>query len=145
MKISSCSRVFAWPTYSASSFGRSARSIASSFGDAGAADTTRFSGSGARSSVLIVIASSRQRLQRLLDAFAHADVAGQRLQRRGRFLVDVAERDQRLQDVGLRVALRRRRGNADVRADLALQLEEQARGRLLADAGHLHEPRGVLR
>ena len=37
MKISSCSRALAWPTYSASPFGRSARSIASSLGDAGAA------------------------------------------------------------------------------------------------------------
>jgi hypothetical protein len=35
MKISSCSRAFAWPTYSASPLGRSARSIASSFGRAG--------------------------------------------------------------------------------------------------------------
>ena len=41
MKISSCSRAFAWPTYSARPFGRRARSIASSFGEPGTALTTR--------------------------------------------------------------------------------------------------------
>jgi hypothetical protein len=42
MKISSCSRTLTWPTYSSSSLGRSARSMASSCGDTGAAETTRF-------------------------------------------------------------------------------------------------------
>ena len=41
MKISSCSRALAWPTYSPSFFGLKARSMASSFGDALAALTTR--------------------------------------------------------------------------------------------------------
>ena len=36
MKISSCSRIFCWPTKSASRFGRKARSIASSCGEAAA-------------------------------------------------------------------------------------------------------------
>jgi len=52
MKISSCSRAFAWPTYSASPFGRSARSIASSFGELAAALTTRRA-AGWKSSVWI--------------------------------------------------------------------------------------------
>ena len=43
MKISSCSRALAWPTYSASPLGRSARSIASSLGEAGTPLTTRAS------------------------------------------------------------------------------------------------------
>src|SRR6476620_6568886 len=104
MKISSCSRVLAWPTYSASNLGRSARSMASALGDAGAADTTRGGVGGmAKSSVLIVIGGSpRQRRQRELDACADAHVLGQRLERGLRFLVAVPEGDQRLQDVGLR-------------------------------------------
>ena len=40
MKISSCSRALAWPTYSARPLGRSARSIASSPGEPDAAATT---------------------------------------------------------------------------------------------------------
>jgi hypothetical protein len=54
MKISSCSRVLAWPTYSWSSFGRSARSIASSFGEAGAPEITRLDGGSSKSSVWMV-------------------------------------------------------------------------------------------
>jgi hypothetical protein len=44
MKISSCSRALTWPTYSCSALGRSARSIASSWGEAGAALITRRAG-----------------------------------------------------------------------------------------------------
>ena len=58
MKISSCSRAFAWPTYSARPFGRSARSIASSFGEPGAALTTRApapEGGAAKSSVWMLM------------------------------------------------------------------------------------------
>ena len=54
MKISSCSRALAWPMYSASPFGRSARSIASSAGDAGAAPTRR-GAAAAKSSVRMVM------------------------------------------------------------------------------------------
>ena len=65
MKISSCSRAFAWPTYSASRFGRSARSIASSLGEpARAADdagrragAARRAGPGANSSVWMLMAA----------------------------------------------------------------------------------------
>ena len=67
MKISSCSRAFAWPTYSARPFGRSARSIASSFGEFAAPLTTRAAvpapradaGPGANSSVWMVMAHYR--------------------------------------------------------------------------------------
>ena len=51
IKISSCSRTLAWPTYSSSSLGRKARSMASSLGDAGAPDTMRLGGGAAKSSV----------------------------------------------------------------------------------------------
>src|SRR6476661_8055503 len=148
MKISSCSRVLAWPTYSASNLGRSARSMASSLGDAGAADTTRGGVGGmAKSSVLIVIGGSpRQRLQRQLDAFADAHVLGQWLERGLRFLVAVPEGDQRLQDVGLRIGGRAGAGRrTKVGADLALQFEQEALGGLLADAGHLDQAGRILR
>ena len=67
MKISSCSRALAWPTYSASPFGRSARSIASSLGEAGTPLTTRTSnvalpatgGPAANSSVWMLMAHYR--------------------------------------------------------------------------------------
>src|SRR5262245_31384367 len=67
MKISSCSRALVWPTYSSSSFGRSARSMASSFGEPGAALTTRrtrasSAGFGPKSSVLIAMADYDERV-----------------------------------------------------------------------------------
>src|SRR5689334_12191931 len=152
MKISSCSRVLAWPTYSARPLGRSARSRASSAGETGAAETTRFDGGGGtKSSVWMDIRtppaarrSSRQRLQRLLDAVAHAGVLGQRLQRRLRFLVAVAQRHQRLQDVGLVVVHHRMADVSEVGADLAFEFQQQALRRLLADPRDLHQPAGIL-
>ena len=54
MKISSCSRIFDWPMYSSSAFGRSARSKTSSFGEAGAAEMTRDMDCEERSSVWII-------------------------------------------------------------------------------------------
>ncbi len=67
-----------------------------------------------------------RRARRMSD-FLHAEC----------FAVAVAEREQRLLDVALRVA-----GDAGRRSDrvaqLALQFEQQALGGLLADAGHLH-------
>ena len=67
MKISSCSRALAWPTYSASPLARSARSIASSLGEAGTPLTTRTSnvalpamgGPAANSSVWMLMAHYR--------------------------------------------------------------------------------------
>src|SRR6266700_8406493 len=41
MKIASCPRIFSWPTYSASDFGRRARSNASSWGEVGATEIRR--------------------------------------------------------------------------------------------------------
>src|SRR5206468_4186482 len=147
MKISSCSRVLAWPTYSARPLGRNARSMASSCGEAGAAETTRLSGAGAKSSVWMAISgwflgvrrSPGQRLQGELDAFAHAHVLRQRLERGLRFLVAVAQRHQRLQDVALRVVDHHAAHLAQVGADLALQFEQQPLRGLLADARDLHQ------
>ena len=69
--------------------------------------------------------------------------AGQCLQRRRGLAVAVAERDQRLQDVGLRARgdARRRRDGV---AELALELEQQPLGGLLADPRHLDQPAAVL-
>ena len=56
MNISSCSRTLTWPTYSSSSLGRRARSMASSWCDTGAAEMTRGTGSGKKSSVRMLMA-----------------------------------------------------------------------------------------
>ena len=85
----------------------------------------------------------RERAQRELDAGRDPDVGRQRLQRRRRLAVAVAERDQRLEDVGLRArGDARRRG--DRVAELALELEQQPLGRLLADARHLDQAAALL-
>src|SRR3990167_2487702 len=145
MKISSCSRTFTWPTYSSSSLGRSARSIASSLGDAGAADTTR--GAGAKSSVWMLMGCSlRQRLQRQFDALAYAHIGRQGLEGGGGVFFAVAQRHQGLLDVALHIALHRASaGQVQVGAELALEFEQQAFGGLLADAGHLDDASAVLR
>jgi hypothetical protein len=66
----------------------------------------------------------------------------QRLQRGCGLALVVAQRHQRLHDV---VAAPRRRGRRrrqrQVGAELALEFEQQPLGGLLADAGHLHQPR----
>src|SRR5512140_1871473 len=147
MKISSCSRILAWPTYWSSSLGRSARSIASSCGEAGSVDTTRCGGGSSKSSVWIVTSphpSFGQRLQGLADALAHADITGQSLQRRSRFLVAVAQGHQGLQDVALGIAGGAGARGAQVGAELALEFQQQSFGRLLADARHLDQPARVL-
>ena len=64
---------------------------------------------------------------------------GSRLQRGLRFAIVVAERHQGLHDVGLRIARDRRTRYAEVGAELALELQQQALGGLLADARHLDE------
>ena len=71
MKMPSCSRALAWPTYSASDFGRSARSIASSFGDAAAGLTTlRVRGDeGAKSSVWMDMRNYRLGYDRRMPTF----------------------------------------------------------------------------
>src|SRR3954452_7637762 len=87
--------------------------------------------------------SLRERAQRLLDAGGDFDVGRQRLQGRARLAVAVAERDERLQDVGLRARGDARR-RADGVAELALELEQQALGGLLADARHLDQAAALL-
>ena len=71
------------------------------------------------------------------------DVRRQQLARGRGLALAVAQRHQRLQDVGLRVARGRGR-QRQVGAELALQLEQQPLGGLLADAGHLHQPAALL-
>ena len=142
MKIESWPRIFSCPTYSSRRRGRSARSTTSSCTPATLAVTRRLSSS-------FSIATSdhrlREQLQRLADAVADGDALGQLLDRRDRFLVAVAQREQRVEDVGRR---RRRAVDADggrhVRAELVLELEQQALGGLLADARNLGEPARIL-
>src|SRR5436190_1220355 len=104
--------------------------MASSRLDSGAGLINR--GAGAKSSVWILMAvGSRQLLQRQLDAVANADVGWQYLQRRGGVLLAVTQRDQGLQDVGLGVVGDRGR-QRQIGAQLALELQQQPLGRLLA-------------
>ena len=120
IKISSWSRILVWPTYCSKSLGRNARSMASSFGESGAADITRLEGGRSarlKSSVWMVMDLLRQRLQRQLDAVTDTDVSGERFKRERRIAVAVAECHQRLQDVGLAVA-----ADIDVNTDVGTQL-----------------------
>src|SRR5258705_2695817 len=145
-KIESCPRIFSWPTYSASDLGRSDRSKASSWGETGAAEIRR-SVSMAISAILPSVASClRQGSQRLPDALGNGKPLGQVLHRELRFLVAVAESEERGRDVA-------RRGPGPVdrhpaqrfRAELALQLEQEALGGFLADAGDSHQASRFLR
>src|SRR4051812_41307129 len=125
MKISSWSRILDWPTYSSRCLGRKARSIASSFGDDGAASMMRCS---VKLSVWMLMLSQLpfgERLQRLLDAVRDAAAGGDGLQCQQGFLVGVTQRQQRVQDIRLRVRHRARAAGADVRAQLALQFQQQ--------------------
>src|SRR5882762_6610050 len=143
-KIESCPRIFSWPTYSASDLGRSERSKASSWGETGAAEIRR----SVSMAISAILAASclRQGSQRLPDALGNGKPLGQVLRRELRFLVAVAEREER----GYNVA---RHGPGPVdrhpaqrfRAELALQLEQQALGGFLADAGDSHQAPGFLR
>src|SRR5690349_15696683 len=134
-KISSWPRTFSCPTYSASVAGRSERSICSSWGEAGLPEISR--------SVSIAIASGFcQRLQGGADRLGDRQAGRQALHRGGRFLLVVAESQQRVDDVGRLLA---RRPGCRSLGELALQLEQQPLGGLLADAGDLGERRGVLR
>ncbi len=63
MKISNCSRIFTWPTYSARRLGRSARSIASSWRSAGAAEIRRSAGAAALSLSVSIMGVSWPSLQ----------------------------------------------------------------------------------
>src|SRR6185369_2717011 len=119
MKIESWLRIFSCPMYSSSIRGRSARSTTSSCTPATLVVTMRFT-----SSFSIVIARFqravaralrlREELQCLTDSVADGDSLGELLHRRGRFLVAVPEREQRVQHVGHR---RRRTVDANGRRD----------------------------
>lgn len=89
----------------------------------------------------------RQRPERKLDALAHRHIGRQRLERGGGLLLVVAERDQRLLDVAMRVAQQQpaARQGPKVGTELALEFEQQALGGLLADARHLDQAAGLLR
>src|SRR5688572_14633559 len=79
-------------------------------------------------------------LQGGADRLAHRHAGGQALHRGERFLVAVAEGDQRVQHVrGLLAG-----GAGGGLGEPALELEQQALGGLLADAGHAHQRRSVL-
>ena len=103
MKIDSWPRIFSWPTYSSSTRGRSARSTTSSSPPATLPATRRLSSSFS----IIARSCLREQLQRLPDRVADGEPFGQLLHRGDRFLVAVAERSERVQDVGRH---RRRRG-----------------------------------
>src|SRR5690606_24974831 len=133
-------------TYSSSSLGRSARSIASSLGEAGAADTMR--GAGAKSSVWMLMGCSvgrlqemtsvgvsfRQSLQSRLDAFAHTHIRRQGLEGCSRILLAVAQSHQRLLNVALHLALGRPgTGQVQVGTQFALEFQQKALRGLLAD------------
>src|SRR5215475_177385 len=137
MKIESWPRIFSWPMYSPSARGRSVRSKASSCGVAGEAIR--------RSVSIIASLCLGEHLQGLLDAVSDGDAFGQLLDRVRGFLVAVAQRDQRVQNVG---GDRRGAMDADRRrqvgAELVLELEQQPLRRLLADARNPRETAGLL-
>ena len=157
MKIDSWPRIFSWPTYSSSTRGRSARSSASSCTPAGFGATMRVKSSLSMAMGGFYAFAARRRagdiaLSPCASSFsawrmpsATATSAGSCLHRRDRFLVAVAERQQRVEDVRRR---RRRPMDADGRrelgAELVLELEQEALGGLLADAGNLGQPAGLL-
>src|SRR5437867_12929915 len=93
MKIASCPRIFSWPTYSSSTRGRNVRSSTSSCGLTGAAAMRR-------SVSIIFVSCLGEDLQRLLDAIGDRDAFGELLHGVHRFLVAVAERNERVQHVG---------------------------------------------
>src|SRR5262245_1442449 len=124
-------RTFSWPTYSASVAGLSERSNCSSCVEPGLAEMSR--------SVSTVISGFCQRLQRRADAFGDADAGREALDRLQRFLLVVAQADQRVHHVRTAAGRGLRR-----RADFPLELQQQALGGLLADAGDLGELYCVL-
>src|SRR5688572_23454804 len=132
MKISSWPRILSWPTYSASDPGRSERSICSSCTEEGLAEIKR--------SVSTATSGFCQSLQGGADALGHREPLRQALDRRERLFLAVTQAHERVHHVARRA---RRRLHCDLR-NLALQLQQQALGRLLADARHLGEAHGVL-
>src|SRR6266567_1067600 len=133
MKIENWPRIFSWPMYSSSARGRSVRSTTTSCGLEGAAAMRR-------SVSIILELCLGQQLQGLPYAIAHRNAFGQLLHRVRGFLVAVAEREQRVQNVRgdrRRAVHAHRRGH--VRAELVLELEQQTLRGFLADAGYAGE------
>src|SRR6185503_4001364 len=95
MKMPSCSRIFAWPTYSASWRGRSARSSPSSRGEAGVAEMSR------SASIMYARSRLREELQRLADRIGDLEAAGQLLHHGARLALIVAKAQQRVHHVGV--------------------------------------------
>src|SRR5689334_12027077 len=127
MKIASCSRILACPTYSSRCLGRSARSSPSSLGETRAPEISRsasITGWGSR---------LRQLLQGVADGFGELQVGGHLLHRGGRLALIIAKGQQRPDDVVARGAraLGAHRGHG--LGQLVAQLEHQALGGLLAD------------
>src|SRR6185503_9904170 len=129
----SCSRIFSWPTYSASVAGRRLRSICSSCTEEGLAEIRR--------SVSTATSGFCQSLQGGADSLGQRQARGQALDRGKRFLLAVAQAQQGIQYVVAAAGLPVRRQRV---GELALQFEQQALGGLLADARDLGEPRAVL-
>src|SRR6185503_3006193 len=128
----SCSRIFSWPTYSASVAGRRLRSICSSCTEEGLAEIRR--------SVSTATSGFCQSLERGPDAFGHREPRRQVLDRVQRFFFAVAQADKGIENI-----VRSRNGRFRFRVeDFPLELEEQPFGRLLSYARDLREPRGVL-
>src|SRR6266536_6086946 len=142
MKIDNWPRIFSCPTYSSSARGRSVRSTSTSTLPATLPPTRRLSSSF---SIVIWPSSLCQQLQRLTDPIANGKPIGQLPDGGDGFLVAVAEREKRIQNVG-----RRRRcavnadGRREIGGELVLQLQQQALGSLLADPGDLGKATGVL-
>src|SRR5262245_59353666 len=99
MKIDSWLRIFSWPTYSSSMRGRSARSTTSSVDPAALALTSRLSSSLSIVMASLVSLDLGKELQRLANGLADGETFRQLLHDGDRFLVAVAQRDQRVEDV----------------------------------------------
>src|SRR5260221_12305083 len=137
-KISSCSRIFAWPTYSARSLGRRARSSAISWGEAGATEIRR------SASIIAFPSWLRQELQRLANRIGERKIRSQLLHRALRLALIVAKAEERIDDVAARGRSVGARA-AHREGQPVAQLQHEALGGLLADAGNLGEARRILR
>src|SRR5687768_16376435 len=138
MKTPSCSRIFAWPTYSESCLGRRARSSPSSWGEAWPPEIRR------SASITWIRSSLRQGLQGLADGIGELQVRRQSLRRCLGLALIIAKGQERTHDFPARRAAIRTCRGGHLR-QLVAQLEQQALCRLLADAGDLREAAGILR
>src|SRR5678815_3975560 len=121
----SCSRILSWPTYSASVAGRRLRSICSSCTEEGLAEIKR--------SVSTATSGFCQSLERGPDAFGHRKPRRQVLDGVQRLFLAIAQADKRIENV----VRTRCAGFCFGFQNLALELQQQPFGRLLADARNL--------